>query len=56
MVFLYLAAAGAMAWFLFTQIRYLIKGSPEKQREEAAYRPRQRNHHQLDTKPAGPSR
>ena len=38
MVFLYLIAGGLMAWFLFTQIRYLIKGSPEKQREEAAYR------------------
>ena len=38
MVLLYLIAGGLMAWFLFTQIRYLIKGSPEKQREEAAYR------------------
>ena len=38
MVLFYLAAAGIMAWFLFTQIRYLVKGSPEKQREEAAYR------------------
>ena len=38
MVLFYLAAAGIMAWFLFTQIRYLVKGSPEQQREEAAYR------------------
>ena len=38
MIWLLLAAAGIMVCFLFTQIRYLIKGSPEKQREEAAYR------------------
>ena len=38
MIWLLLPATGIMAWFLFTQIRYLIKGSPEKQREEAAYR------------------
>ncbi len=38
MVLLYLIAGGLMAWFVFTQIRYLVKGSPEKQREEAAYR------------------
>ena len=38
MIWLLLPAAGIMVWFLFTQIRYLIKGSPEKQRDEAAYR------------------
>ena len=38
MIWFLLAAAGILAWYLFTQIRYLIKGSPEKQREEAAYR------------------
>ena len=41
MVLLYLIAAGMLvwfAWFIFTSVRYLIKGSPEQQREEAAYR------------------
>lgn len=38
MYLLYLIAGGIMAWFVFTRIRYLVKDSPEKQREEAAYR------------------
>lgn len=38
MVLLYVIAGGIFAWFVFTQIRYLVKGSPEQQREEAAYR------------------
>ena len=38
MVLLYLGATGVMAWFLFTQIRYLVKGAPEKQLEKAVYR------------------
>ena len=38
MILLYVIAAGIFAWFIFTKVRYLIKGSPERQREEAAYR------------------
>ena len=38
MTLVYLIAAGLFAWFIFTRVSYLIKGSPEKQREEAAYR------------------
>ena len=38
MILLYLLAAGMVAWFILTRAGYLIKGSPEKQREEAAYR------------------
>ena len=38
MILLYLLAAGMVAWFILTRAGYLIKGSPEKQREEAACR------------------
>ena len=38
MILLYFIAAGLFAWFIFTRVRYLIKGSPEQRREEAAYR------------------
>ena len=38
MILLYLIAAGIFAWFIVTRVKYLIKGSPEQQREEAAYR------------------
>ena len=38
MILLYLITAGLFAWFIFTRVKYLIKGSPEEQREEATYR------------------
>jgi len=38
MVLFYVVVLGIFAWFILTRVRYLIKGSPEQQREEAAYR------------------
>lgn len=38
MILLYLLVAGMFAWFILTRVGYLIKGSPEKQREDDAYR------------------
>ena len=38
MTLLCLIAAGVFAWFVLTRVGYLIKGSPEQQQEDAAYR------------------
>lgn len=38
MTLLCLIAAGIFVWFILTRVGYLIKGSPEQQQEDDAYR------------------